>query len=221
MKIEEIVKPRPRLGRGDARVRAEDLAQPGRGVLELPALDVGGAAPLEFDLARVERALARSTKRSGMPIRSISLNLTPGLPSRSSSKTSTPLGLERLDQGVGRRAHARVVGLVEDHDGAGKGAISAGHRMPSLSWPCSMAAATTRRHADAVAAHDHGLRLLVLVQVLGLHGLRIFRAELESVADLDALEELGLAAAARAGVLERRRRAGRRSPCGRAGRARC
>ena len=44
--------------------------------------------------------------------------------------------------------------------------------------------------ADAVATHDHGLRLAVGVQVCAAHGFGILRAKLEDVADFDAFEHL-------------------------------
>ena len=40
--------------------------------------------------------------------------------------------------------------------------------------------------SNAVATHDHHLRLAVLIQIAGVHGLAVLGAELEDVADFDA-----------------------------------
>ena len=55
-------------------------------------------------------------------------------------------------------------------------------------------------HADAVAAHDDRLELLVGVEELGVERLGVLRAQLEDVADLDRVPQGQLAAAPRAGI---------------------
>jgi hypothetical protein len=54
--------------------------------------------------------------------------------------------------------------------------------------------------AEAVAAHDHRLALAVLVEERAAHRLRVLRAELEHVPDLDAAVDLQRRLAARAGI---------------------
>src|SRR5207253_8195072 len=51
--------------------------------------------------------------------------------------------------------------------------------------------------AESVAAHDHELPLARFVEVGAVHRLRIFRAELEDVSDLDAAVDFERGAAAR------------------------
>ena len=45
-------------------------------------------------------------------------------------------------------------------------------------------------HADAVAAHEHGQRLALLIEHAGMHRLAVELPELEDVADLDAARDL-------------------------------
>ena len=51
--------------------------------------------------------------------------------------------------------------------------------------------------AEAVAAHDHRLALAFFVEVIAVHRLGVFRAELEHVTDFDAAMDLQLGAAPR------------------------
>ena len=53
-------------------------------------------------------------------------------------------------------------------------------------------------YADAVAAHNHVLLLSVLIEIGAVHGLGVLGAELEEMADLNALGELKPASAVRA-----------------------
>ena len=55
-------------------------------------------------------------------------------------------------------------------------------------------------HADAVAAHDDRLELLVGVEELGIQRFGVLRAELEDVADLDRVPQGQPRAAPRAGI---------------------
>ena len=55
-------------------------------------------------------------------------------------------------------------------------------------------------HPDAVAAHEHGQRLALLVEHRGLHRLAVQLPELEDMADLDAARNLQAARAGRARV---------------------
>ncbi len=101
----------------------------------------------------------------------MSLNLTPGFPSRSSSRTSTPAFSSALTTEV--RPPARTFASsasrnLEHDDGDVEVEISAGHRMPSLIVALLDGGGDDARDADAVAAHHHHLRLLLLfVEVLG------------------------------------------------------
>jgi len=56
------------------------------------------------------------------------------------------------------------------------------------------------RYADAVATHGHGHRLTAFVQAGGVHGLAVFRAQLEDMSDLDAALDGQAALAVRAGI---------------------
>ena len=91
------------------------------------------------------------------------------------------------------------------------GASAAGQTDPVL----VVALLDERRHharrADAVAAHDQRLLLSVLVEERRAERLRVARAELEDVADLDRRLELQRAAAVRDSGRPRPARAGRRS----------
>ena len=150
---------------------------------------------------RVQGLAWPTTRRKGMPVKSASLNLTPGLASRSCLQNSDARGFERRDQNVHRGTHPRVVELVDDDDGDMERRQAHRPEDAVLVVPLLDGGGDHARDADAVAAHEHHLRLLRLVQVVCLERLRIFGPELERVADLDALEELHLAAAARARVL--------------------
>jgi len=55
-------------------------------------------------------------------------------------------------------------------------------------------------YADAVAAHNHVLLLSVLIEIGAVHGLGVLGAELEDMADLNALGELKPASAVRADI---------------------
>ena len=95
-----------------------------------------------------------------MPIRSASLNLTPGRSSRSSSSTSMPAA---CSPGTACRDVARCVSSLQltAIRCTWNGAMASGQMMPLASWFCSTAAAAVRRDADAVAAHLHRLLLAV------------------------------------------------------------
>ena len=138
--------------------------------------------------------------RYGMPIRSASLNFTPGRSSRSSSSASSPSAqalarrssraasfcvgvrivgrrdhhMERRDR---RRQHHAVL-IVEQLDGAAQNALD----------------------ADAVGAHDRRDFLAVGIQHAQAHRLRILVAELENVPDLDRLHHVERRAALRARI---------------------
>src|SRR3984957_18106900 len=56
------------------------------------------------------------------------------------------------------------------------------------------------RHADAIAAHEHGQRLALFIQYAGVHGGTVELSELKYVAHLDASDDLEVAASARAGI---------------------
>jgi len=56
------------------------------------------------------------------------------------------------------------------------------------------------RHTNAIAAHEHGHGLALLVEHGGIHGLAVLAAELEDVADLDAARDAERALAGRARV---------------------
>ena len=56
------------------------------------------------------------------------------------------------------------------------------------------------RDPDAVAAHEHRLRLTLLIEHGGMHGLAVQLSQLENMAYLDAARDLQRSAAAGAGV---------------------
>src|SRR3954466_2358422 len=87
---------------------------------------------------------SESTRRCGMPMRSMSAKSTPGRSSRSSIRTSMPAAPSASWR---RPAAARTSALLWKPIGTratAKGAIGAGNTIPRSSWFCSMAAATTR-----------------------------------------------------------------------------
>src|SRR5436190_5314836 len=82
--------------------------------------------------------------RCGIPINSISANITPGRSPRSSSSTSTPAA---SSSSCSRSANALTPSLRSYPTGAiatANGASGRGQTIPLASWFCSIAAATTR-----------------------------------------------------------------------------
>ena len=75
-----------------------------------------------------------------------------------------------------------------------KGAIERGQEMPCSSAYCSTAAAAIRGRPDAIAAHHDRPLAARLVQIGRAERLRVARAELEDVADLDRRLDLDRAA---------------------------
>src|SRR5690554_1806590 len=55
-------------------------------------------------------------------------------------------------------------------------------------------------YTDTVTAHGHGELFTIFIQHLGMHGLRVFCAELEDMAHFNAAFDFQLSLAARAGI---------------------
>src|SRR6185312_10314086 len=84
-----------------------------------------------------------TASRNVMPIRSASLNFTPARSSRSSYRTSIPAAVR---SSYSRLAVASTLSssCCSSRTATSKGASGSGQTIPSLSWFCSMAAATMR-----------------------------------------------------------------------------
>ena len=137
--------------------------------------------------------------RTGMPRRSASLNFTPAELLAVVEEDVEAGVLQLLVDLLRALAHA---GLVEAQCRRG-GRGTARARRPddaALVVVRLDRAGEDAPDADAVAAHDGGLLLAVLVGELRLHRLGVDGAELEDVAHLDAALRLERAAAVRAGV---------------------
>ena len=150
--------------------------------------------------------LPPTTTRTGMPMRSASLNLTPGRSSRSSRapRRRAPRARRRAPRRAA--ADAGVVRRRASSDAAtSNGASGSGQMMPLSSWFCSIGRRDGAADAEAVAAHDH--RVLCRRSRRGRSHFiasRVLGAELEDVADLDAARDSQRRAAARAGVARAR-----------------
>ena len=109
-------------------------------------------------------------------------------------------GAEILVQLVGRAAHALGFLVVDRHHDDVEGSQRLG---PDDAVGIVILLDGRRDdagHADAVAAHEHGDRLALLVEDGRLHGLAVELPELEDVADFDAARDLERAIAGRARI---------------------
>ena len=120
-----------------------------------------------------------------------------GMPRGRRWRTSRPAarrGRRRARRGRGPtargRASAGVVGGavagLEVEQATLNGATASGQMIPASSCEASMSAADEPRKADAVGAHVHRHAPGRPGPSTGAHGLRIFGAEIEDMADLDA-----------------------------------
>ena len=106
-------------------------------------------------------------------------------------------GLQRRVQLLRRIAHRSALAHADRHDGD----LERRHRRrqdnAALVVILLDGGGHDARHADAVAAHFHDLRLALRVQKGGFHSFGIFGAQLENVSDLDAATDFQRALAVR------------------------
>ena len=88
----------------------------------------------------------------------------------------------------------------ERHDSQIKGRHGGGPDNPALVVVLFDRCGNNARDADTITPHDHGLASSMLVEHGGIHGFRVFGAELKNVAHFDATANLQRAFSARAGV---------------------
>jgi hypothetical protein len=148
---------------------------------------------LTSSLARVERRTTSTVPsvtffptliRKGIPMRSASLNLTPGRSSRSSSKTSQPAASSCLGDVLGGGTDGLVLGVGGDDDNF-KGRD--GGRQPESVFVVILfdGGGEDALDADAVTAHDGRDFFAVAVENASAHGVGILVAEFEDVSDFD------------------------------------
>ena len=132
------------------------------------------------------RPRSEMTTRCGTPISSQSANIAPGRSPRSSSMTSMP---SAASSSCSASAAARTVGVAVVADRAQHHRERRDRVRPDDAARVVVlldGRAEDARHADAVAAHLHQLRLAGLVEEGGVHRLAVLGAEVEHMADLDA-----------------------------------